>query len=129
MNTIKKRVGGIKPKYIITDDAPQYFGAWTAVFGTGSVKLLCAWHVDRSWRNLLTQKVKDKETRAATSKSLRVILEEMDRNRWIRCKLFYDKVVPELSANKETRSFDESFSKNTVQELESGQCHTESELV
>ena len=47
---VKENVGSIKPCWVMTDDAEQYFKAWVAVFGMGPCKLLCTWHVDRAWR-------------------------------------------------------------------------------
>ena len=45
---IKKRVGNITPKWIMSDDADQFYSAWVGVFGTGAKKLLCTWHVNQS---------------------------------------------------------------------------------
>ena len=42
--------------HIMIDDAGQYYNAWTSVFGPAS-KLLCTWHVDRSWRKATKQHV------------------------------------------------------------------------
>ena len=60
---VRIRVGSIKPKWVMTDDAEQYFSAWVAVFGLGPRKLLCTWHVDRAWRGAVN-KIKDKEVAA-----------------------------------------------------------------
>ena len=46
--SIKNRTGVIIPKWIMTDDADQYYSAWVGVFGLGPQKLLCMWHVDRA---------------------------------------------------------------------------------
>ena len=33
LNSLKKRTGPIKSKWIMTDDAPQFYNAWIAIFG------------------------------------------------------------------------------------------------
>ena len=52
-NALKDRVGNMNPKWFMTDDAEQYYSAWVRVFGGNPNKLLCAWHVDRAWRENL----------------------------------------------------------------------------
>lgn len=58
---IKQRIGGIVPKWVMSDDADQFFSAWVGVFGVGPQKLLCTWHVDRAWRGNL-HSIKNQET-------------------------------------------------------------------
>jgi len=51
-HSIKARLApdcSYRASHVMTDDASQYFNAWMSVFGP-AVKLLCTWHVDRSWR-------------------------------------------------------------------------------
>ena len=45
---VKNTVGCIKPHWVMSDDAEQYYNAWVAVFGMGPHKLLCIWHVDNA---------------------------------------------------------------------------------
>ena len=56
---IHARVGDIKATHGMTDDADQFFSAWCDVFGEGPQKLLCAWHVIRSWQQTIRSKIKD----------------------------------------------------------------------
>ncbi len=44
----------IQPKRFMSDDAGQYYTAWTLSFGGHPGKLLCTWHVDRAWRNAIS---------------------------------------------------------------------------
>ena len=74
---IKENVGSLKPCWLMTDDAEQFYNAWVAVFGLGPKKLLCIWHVDRAWRKALNS-LKDKETAALVYHNLRLLLEESD---------------------------------------------------
>lgn len=54
----------IEPKYLMTDDAQQYFTAWTAAFGSQHTKkLLCSWHVDRAWRKSVNQHIDSQQER------------------------------------------------------------------
>lgn len=43
------------PAWFMSDMAPQFYTAWTKVFGVGPKKLLCAWHIDRAWRSNLSK--------------------------------------------------------------------------
>ena len=56
---IKCQVGMIEPLVFMTDDAPQYFTAWQNQFGRNSrtQKLLCRWHLDKTWRGAIREKV------------------------------------------------------------------------
>ena len=61
----------------MSDDAYQYFNAWTGVFGTKeTTKLLCAWHVDRAWRTGLSQHVTNKQSRVEIYHQLQILLTE-----------------------------------------------------
>ena len=46
---IQRNIGyKIVQKWVMTDDARQFYSAWESVFGQGPQKLLCTWHVDRA---------------------------------------------------------------------------------
>ena len=60
---VKQNVHSIKPHWVMTDDAEQYFSAWVAVFGMGPKKLLCTWYVDRAWRGAVNA-IQDKQIAA-----------------------------------------------------------------
>ena len=55
LTAIKQMTGVVKlPCWFMSDEAQQYFNSWKGVLGVeGTIKLLCAWHIDRSWRNAL----------------------------------------------------------------------------
>ena len=60
LKAVKERTGSIKPRWFMSDDAAQFFNAWTADFGDHGIKrLLCAWHIDKSWRCALREHVKN----------------------------------------------------------------------
>lgn len=65
VDCIKEKVGHIHAKVFMSDDAEQYYAAWSSVMdSTSTKKLLCAWHVDRAWRgkiHLIKRKDKQEE--------------------------------------------------------------------
>ena len=63
--------------HVMTDDASQYYNAWTSVFGS-AVKLLCTWHVDRSWRKAIKQHVAQVEDQIEIYHMLRSLLQELN---------------------------------------------------
>ena len=65
----------------MSDDAEQFYSAWTAIFRGTPQKLLCTWHVDRAWRKSLS-KVTDKQSQISVYHKLRVLLEERDVERF-----------------------------------------------
>ena len=74
---IEKRTGSLTPLWFMSDDAQQYFNAWSGVFNTnGTKKLLCAWHVDRAWRAALNDHVTNMQTRVEIYHQLRILLME-----------------------------------------------------
>ena len=65
--------------HIMTDDAPQYFHAWTSVFGHADKKL-CTWHVDRAWRRAIRKHVLEHEQQIEMYHMLRSLLQELDKD-------------------------------------------------
>ena len=55
LKAVKERCGPITPKVFGSDNANAFFTAWVGVFGgqAHTRKLLCPWHVDRSWRKAI----------------------------------------------------------------------------
>ena len=51
---IREKCGDISTKVFMSDDADNFYNAWKSVFTvTSTKKLICAWHVDQSWRRSL----------------------------------------------------------------------------
>ena len=96
---VKENVGTIKPQWVMTDDAEQYYKAWVAVFGLGPHKLLCTWHVDRAWCNTI-KGIKDKEIAALVYHNIRVLLEESNPETF---KTMLVKTLVQLNECPETR--------------------------
>lgn len=49
---------GIEPDVFMTDDDITYYKAWSLVMGTPKRKLLCTWHISKSWKRQMTVKKK-----------------------------------------------------------------------
>ncbi len=64
----------------MSDDAEQYFNAWKNVFNTENTKkILCAWHVDRSWRRNL-KNVSDTSMQTEVYHQLCMLLQEREES-------------------------------------------------
>ena len=77
--TAIKRINGVlkSPRWFMNDDKEQYFNSSKSVFGAeGTIKLLCAWHVDNTQRNALEQHISTKEMQLEVYHNLRVLLME-----------------------------------------------------
>ena len=62
--SIRERCGDVKTEIFMSDDAEAYHNAWASDFSRPDKKLLCSWHVDRSWRRTIGEHIKDKEQQA-----------------------------------------------------------------
>ena len=79
MGKIKERFGDIRTKVFMSDDAENFYKAWKSIFKVDDTrKLLCAWHIDKSWRKGLQNHVESKEKQAEVYHHLRVLLAEAD---------------------------------------------------
>lgn len=76
--SIRQKTGLISPRWLMSNDADQFFNAWRLVFSDSPHKLLCTWHVDRAWRGAIGNKIVDKNLQCKVYHSLRTILEEPD---------------------------------------------------
>ena len=49
LRSVKEKVEETKTHVFVSDDAQQYFNAWSEIFGKDDTKkLLCSWHIDRA---------------------------------------------------------------------------------
>ncbi len=79
---LKEKTGSFSPKWFMSDMAEQYYSSWISVFGGSPNKLLCVWHVDRAWRKNILCHIKNKEEQATTYYTIRVLLEEMNTQKF-----------------------------------------------
>ncbi|XP_070385051.1 uncharacterized protein [Dermacentor albipictus] len=64
----------VAAKTLISDDASQFYKAWSRVIGAAKQKLLCAWHVDNNWRKKTLECV-EKQLRPHVYHSVWLLLE------------------------------------------------------
>ena len=75
---LRDRVGVLESKVFMSDIDHSFYKAWKRVMKPVSRRLFCTWHVDKAWRKYLQKKIKDTEKRVSVYKSLRVLLQETD---------------------------------------------------
>ena len=80
--SVRTKCGMVRPLWFMSDMAEQYYLAWVSVFDSTPRKLLCTWHVDRAWRGALQQHVQGMERQAAVYSQLRVLLEELEPDKF-----------------------------------------------
>ncbi|GFT43792.1 uncharacterized protein TNCV_4464461 [Trichonephila clavipes] len=68
----------ISPRVLMTDDSESFFNAWKTVFGIPEKRLLCTWHVDRSWRRSIARLITKKEMQVEAYKIVQSLLVETD---------------------------------------------------
>ena len=108
--SIKIKAGIIIPKWLMTDDAEQFYNAWINAFGGNPRKLLCSWHVDRAWRGHLLS-IKDHELSQTIYHNLRVLLEETDKDKF---ENLLKQTQEQLSKSPTTSEFSDYFTKYYV---------------
>ena len=79
LKELKTRTGDIHPEIFMSDDAQQFYNAWHIVFGGSPSKILCMWHVDRSWRKSLNEHVENSQCCIEIYRQLRVLLMEQNK--------------------------------------------------
>ena len=84
--SLKKQAGKVEVGTFITDDAPEFHSAWEIVMGKPKHKLLCTWHVCKSWKKNMP-KIKDKITRERCYEELTNLQRELNR------QLFHSKLA------------------------------------
>ena len=111
---VKQNCEEIKPCWFMSDDAPQYFDAWTSVFGSNAKKLLCKWHVDRSWtRNLKT--IGDHEIEQKLYYELKTLAETQNIDEFNRLLQIF---LNETKQNQKTAKFGKYFEENYAKRKE-----------
>ena len=111
---VKQNVHSIKPHWVMTDDAEQYFSEWVAVFGMGPKKLLCTWHVDRAWRGAVNA-IQDKQIAALVYHNIRLLMEESDVENF---KFMLDRTLQQRNESRTTEEFAKYFNTHYVPRAE-----------
>uniref|UniRef100_A0A1X7UQV6 ZSWIM1/3 RNaseH-like domain-containing protein n=1 Tax=Amphimedon queenslandica TaxID=400682 RepID=A0A1X7UQV6_AMPQE len=61
LKPLLERVAAISPLVFMSDDAEQYYCAWSGVYGLVPKKLLCSWHFDRAWKKAIREHISGSE--------------------------------------------------------------------
>jgi len=72
--SVKRKMGLILAKILMSDDAPTYINSWTKIIGKPQHHLICNWHIDRSWRNNIN-KIPDPMKQSEVYKACRTLME------------------------------------------------------
>ena len=116
LSKVKEKSGDIPTRIFMSDDANNFYNAWKAVFTVDNTqKLICAWHIDKSWRNGLQKHISTISKQADVYHHLRVLLAERDITSF-RQKL--QQFVSWLSDNDELSCFLQYFQKEYVKKAE-----------
>jgi len=84
LQAVKSCCNEITPSVFMSDDAEQYYKAWSTIFGN-TTKLLCAWHVDRAWRKSLNNLIEDRQKRIEIYHQLCVLMFEQNCTKFHSC--------------------------------------------
>ena len=103
---IHSRCGNISPIWFMSDDAEQFYSAWSSVFGFTPQKLLCTWHVDRAWRKALKKHVKSQEVQALVYTTLRTLMEETNVDRF---EELLHEAEDQFASSEDTQQFGSYF--------------------
>ena len=113
LSRIKEKCGDIHTSIFMSDDADNFFKAWRGVFTvTNTKKLICAWHVDKSWRKGLQNHISSRAKQAEAYHHLRVLLSEGRTEASFRLRL--QQFISWLSNEEDFRTFLEYFQKEYV---------------
>ena len=83
---LQERLGeAINTEFIMSDDDPKYFNAWTKVMKSDHLlprRLLCTWHVIKNWNIQGRAKLKKIENKQQMKKQMQAILKETNIDRF-----------------------------------------------
>ncbi|GFT79709.1 uncharacterized protein NPIL_619491, partial [Nephila pilipes] len=102
---IKEHVS-ISPKVMMTDDTESFPNAWRTVFGVPEKRLLCSWHVDKSWRRNISKLIKKPENQVEAYKVVRCLLIETDEEAF---SIMLKEALKIFSEKDELREFGNYF--------------------
>ena len=96
---LQERLGeAINTEFIMSDDDPKYFNAWTKVMKSDHLlprRLLCTWHVIKNWNIQGRAKLKKIENKQQMKKQMQAILKETNIDRFRELKDNYFQYLAE----------------------------------
>ena len=104
--------GETKPRWFMSDLAPQYYNAFCNANNChGSKRLACSWHVDKAWKKALNEKVGNIPLEAELYLKLKTIQQITNRNLF---ESTFQAFVDQTLATIPTKSFGEYMAKNWI---------------
>ena len=76
-SSLRERCGEVQTETFMSDDTDAYYNTWVSTFSRPDRKLLCRWHVDRSWQRKLNEHLKDKEQMVEVYAALKSLQNEL----------------------------------------------------
>lgn len=77
----KEKCGYIETRIFMGDDTNNFYNAWRGTFSVNiTKKLLCAWHLDKSFRGSLQKHISSRTKQVDIYHQLRVLLHESEES-------------------------------------------------
>ena len=113
---VKEKCGDIHTSIFMSDDAENFYNAWRGVFTTTNTKkLLCAWHIDKSWRKGIQRHVSNKAKHESVYHGLRALLNEGEEASF---RFRLQQFISWLFSQEEFSDFLEYFQKEYTKRIE-----------
>ncbi|KAL1430407.1 hypothetical protein MTO96_015004 [Rhipicephalus appendiculatus] len=97
--SVRSKTGRIRADIFITHDASSFYNAWSEVMGRPRHRLLCTWHVRKTWRETVNNHIKNKKLKASVYKEFQKV---MDTPYEGACQLFLDNFLVWCDLKAET---------------------------
>lgn len=97
LELIHKETEKVSSQVFMSNIAESFYNARVQVIGSSKHCLYCTWHVDRTWRKVLT-KVQTKEKQIQVYKLLRTLLQDSEVNAFVVMK---EKALLQLSEDEQ----------------------------
>nr|XP_037276048.1 uncharacterized protein LOC119168836 [Rhipicephalus microplus] len=73
--SVRSKTGRISVDIFITHDASSFYNAWTEVMGCPEHRVLCTWHVRKTWRQTLNQHTQNKKLKASVYREFQKVMD------------------------------------------------------
>ncbi|XP_072378976.1 uncharacterized protein [Diabrotica undecimpunctata] len=84
---------GINAEHFMSDDDAKYYNAWAKIMGNPPKRLLCTWHVVRSWNIQGKKKIQDPVLKKEMKNEMKRIINETNEDRFMElCKKYLIKL-------------------------------------
>ncbi|XP_072391062.1 uncharacterized protein [Diabrotica undecimpunctata] len=87
----------IQADHFMSDDDPKYYNAWVKIMGNRPRRLLCTWHVVRSWNIQGKRKIQDPNLKKEMKNEMKKIITESNEARFIDLCNIYSRKLQEAN--------------------------------